>query len=299
MFEPPVRTCDDPSAEENLRARLARGDMLAGTVQPILRHLLNDDNAAFFSDEIVARVRAMAAHLARQLSSDTAATEGLTKALLDSAPLLTHLHALALEWQLAQRLEQRFGVDVVTPPFLQALTEAPEAEARQAGAQVLGVQAQWAQAQRRMQLPLTELPGDLLQAALVVASQVAHDELAAARVRAAYDEGANRLGLMARLLTGLGDTALAALDLGHAGLALFLSALAIRSRQPRDELALATQEPQITRLALALRAAGLSGSAMHQQLLLLHPDLPALADAGSISAAQAAALLADARGPHP
>ncbi|MBB4857086.1 hypothetical protein HNO88_000383 [Novosphingobium chloroacetimidivorans] len=294
MFETAVRIENGESVEENLRAKLARGDALAGTVQPILRHLLGSDHAAIFGDEILARVRGMAAHLAEQLLGGSSAGRGeaLARTLLDDPAVLAHLHALAVEWQLTERLEESAAIDPVVPPLLQALLASPDAGTKEAGMKVLAAQARWCQAQRRMQLPIAELPGELLQIALLAARTVTPDGAPGeARIRAGYDEGASRLGLAARLVTSLGSAAVALLDLDHAGLGLFLTALAYGSKQPRDALSLCLHEGQATRLALSLRAAGLGAAATEQQLFRLHPNMAAPDGLARVSCEQAAALL--------
>ena len=49
------------TVETVLREELAHGDAMLGTITPILRHLLANDDHSVFGDEIVARVRAMIA----------------------------------------------------------------------------------------------------------------------------------------------------------------------------------------------------------------------------------------------
>ncbi|VWX52037.1 hypothetical protein [Novosphingobium sp. 9U] len=297
MFETAVRIENGESFEENLRAKLARGDALAGTVQPILRHLLGGEGATVFGDEVLARIRGMASHLAQQLLGGFARDRSapLARTLLGDPALLGHLHALALEWQLTERLEQSAAIDPVVPPLLQALLASPDPETKDAGMKVLAAQARWCQAQRRMQLPLGELPGDLLQAALLATRSVTPDGAPhEASIRDTYEEGASRLGLAARLVTSLGNAAVAALDLDHAGFGLFLTALALGSGQARDAVTLCLHEGQATRFALSLRAAGLSAAAAEQQLFRLYPDMAAPDAFARLSRDGAAALLSDA-----
>jgi hypothetical protein len=113
-------------------------------------------------------------------------------------------------------------------------------------------------------------------------------------LRAGYDEGASRLGLIARAVTGLGDRSQDALAIDRAGVAIFTSALAMASGQERDGVVLSFAEGQFARLLLVLRAAGLEYAAMERQLLFLHPDhrLPDAFD--TMSAERAAALLSSA-----
>ena len=53
--------------EAVLADELARGDVVLGTIGPMLGMLLANHDHALFSDEVVARVRSMVASVARQL----------------------------------------------------------------------------------------------------------------------------------------------------------------------------------------------------------------------------------------
>jgi hypothetical protein len=119
---------------------------------------------------------------------------------------------------------------------------------------------------------------------------------AEAVIRADYDESRSRLGMIARLVTSMGGGAVAALAVGHAGVAIFLSALAIGSGQDRDGIALSTNEAQLARFAVVLRAAGLKVAAIEEQLLAIHPDIVLPEGVERLAADRAAALLAVAGG---
>lgn len=278
----------EPAGESaRLEAMLAQGDAVLGTIAPILRHLLAHDDHSMFSDEIVARVRGMAADVARQLLDaldgeelrapmDDPATDELAQLLTGSSPFLCHVHALALEWQLTERLQVQLALDPVLSPLLQALVGSSEPATSGIAMNLLAAQARFCQAQRRMQLPLGELPGDLLHGALLAlrthaATDDTRAEAAEKAIRSDYDEGHGRLGLISRLVTGMGGGMIAALTVEHAGAAIFLSALATASGQDRDTAVLATSEGQGARLALALRAAGLKPQAVEEQFLTLNP----------------------------
>lgn len=309
----PAFDLSDSREEALLHAALARGDALLGTVAPVLRHLVANEDHSFFGDEIVARTRGMLSDLALQLldamadiggqqgSAQEPAPEALeaVAALLAAQPeLLAHLHALAIEWQLTERLEARLSIDPVLTPLLQALVGSTDPEVARPAMALLAAQARFAQGQRRMQLALGELPGDLLHAALLGLQQAvgeAHHDAAlsaAAAVRRGYDEGRSRLGLMTRLLSGLGGGISAALMIGHAGVAIFLSAVALASGQDRETVALTTNEGQAVRLALGLRAAGLKPAVVREQLVSIHPELSLAPGFDNLGTDQAAALLA-------
>ena len=297
------------SAESVLREELARGDMLLGSVAPILRHLLVNDDSSMFGDEIIARVRGMTGDVARQLVHEVTLARGaettsfaaedveaVSAALVRNPAFLSHVHALALEWALTERLRSRLSLDPVRSPLLQALIGSHDEATSGLAMKFLAAQARYCQSQRRMTVALGELPGDLLHGALLALRAVkwANDPVDAAEstIRRRYDEGVSRLGLIARLVTGMGAGAVAALAVGHAGVAIFLSALALASGQDRDLAALSTSDSQMARMTLALRAAGLKQQAVEEQLLALHPESAIPADMDGLGADRAAAILA-------
>jgi hypothetical protein len=94
---------------------------------------------------------------------------------------------------------------------------------------------------------------------------------------------------------GMGEQAVRALAIDHAGLALFSTALAMASRQDRNLAVLSFADRQFARLALALRAAGLQQRAVEEQFLFLHPDTALPAGFATLGADRAAALLAGSR----
>jgi len=202
---------------------------------------------------------------------------------------------------LTQRLHARLGLDAVLSPLLQALIASPDAATAGAGMSLLAAQARFTQAQRRMQLPLGELPADLLHTALVALR--GRSELSLAQIDAAerricekFDEGRSRLGLMTRLILGMGGGAHVALSVDHAGAALFLTALGIANGQDRALAVISTNEVQVARLSLALSAAGLKAPAIEEQFLALHPDIALPEGFEAIVPDRAAAMLAQGSG---
>jgi hypothetical protein len=298
--------------EALLRDELAQGDIVLGTVGPVLGHLLANHDHSLFSDEIVSRVRGMIGDLARQLltaqaeCSERADPRGyaerhrthLTEALLTDNRLISHCHALALEWQLTARLEARNAIDPVLSPLLQSLIASDDAGTASVAMAALAAQARFVQRQRRMELPLSELPADHFHQALAIwIEQVdagdAEGALAATtRLREDYDESAGRIGLIARLVHGMGAGALAALSVSHAGAAIFLSALASATQQERELTIIATNDRQLARLALSLRAAGLKPQAVEEQFAYIHPDVALPEGFDALRADRAQALLA-------
>jgi hypothetical protein len=302
------------SLDAALREDLALGDAMIRSITPIMRHLLASDRHSLFADELVARVRGGILDLARQLLDAQASAHGVTDraehsaeslaplvdALSDVPGLVSHLHALALEAQLAERLQDRLALDPVLPPLVQALLASTDAVTAALAMNLLAAQVRFQQSQRRMQAPVTELPADLMHGALLVMRGMAdadsESEVAAraaeASIRERYDESRTRLGIVARLVTAMGGGAVAALNLTHAGVAIFTTALALCSSQDRDLIVLATNEGQVARFALSLRAAGLKPGAVGEQIVALHPDITLPDGFESIGADRAAALLA-------
>jgi hypothetical protein len=270
----------------------------------VLRHLLASEAHALVSDAILARVRGMISDCAAQLiavraghdpatrlsgTEDSAAHDALAEQLTGDAALLGFCHALAAESLIAERLQQRHGIDPVLSPLLQELIASEDTGVAALAMQTLAAQSRFVQGQRRMELPLGELPAELFHA---LAAHVGNDRAALARLQADYDEAAGRLGLIARLVAAMRRGAIAALGLEHAGLALFASALAGAARQPRAGAVLACHEGQGLRLALMLRAAGLGLPTIEQQLLLLGPMAVPGGHLAALSPEGAAALLA-------
>lgn len=311
MIDPAASAVSNPSVETVLRDELAQGDALISSIAPILRHLLANDDHSIFSDEILACARGMMGDIAAQLldelrraggdsergGHDAAQIEPLVASFIAQPAFLAHVHALALEWQLTVRLQSRLALDPVLSPLLQALVASPETGTATTAMAFLAAQARFTQSLRRMELPLHELPGDLLHAALLAMRHMAgadddHAASAEAAIRARYDESRSRLGLIARLVTGMGGGATAALAVTHAGVAMFLSALALAAGQDRDLAVLATNEAQRARLALALRAGGLKSAAIEEQFFALHPDIALPNGLAQLGADRAAAVLA-------
>ena len=314
-FSLPEGPEDNPAVESLFGDELAAADLAQANVGPILRHLLGNDDHALFSDRIVAQVRAQIEDLARQLAMSLETALGhadprdaanataplLAAAFIDSPPILAHAHALALEAQLAERLATRLSLDAVLSPLLQALIASPDPDTAATAMALLAAQARFVQAQRRGELPLAELPGDLLHTALLImrehgcGNDPARDRVAAVletAIRNNFDEAANRLGLLHRLVGGMGGGAIAALDVEHAGVALFVTALGLGAGLERDHAMFATTEAQLPRLALALLASGAKSMLVEQQFFAIHPEVTLPEGFEALRADRAAALLA-------
>ncbi|MEO5707428.1 MAG: hypothetical protein ABIT10_07895 [Alteraurantiacibacter sp.] len=296
--------------ETIMQGELAEGDAVLASTRPILRHLLANRDQTLFSDEVIARVRGMIAHVAQQLlracadaadadeevRQDLPGHEELAALMLEDTAFLSHAHALTQEAGLAEDLQRRSGIDGVLSPLLQELAAASEPQLAAGAMRVIAAQARFLQQMRRMELPLGELPGDLFhKALLLMQTQMSGDpvvETATAALRASFDEGDGRIGQLSRLVMALGGRAARALAIDHAGLALFATALGMASNQDRTLAVLAFGESQLARLALSLRAAGLGQGAVEEQFLYIHPDALLPEGFDSLTTARAIAVLA-------
>lgn len=312
MIDRSAPPADEAPIETLLRVELERGDAVLDSVAPVLGHLLANDTDTLFSDAIVARVRGIVLHIAWQLLAAQGSAAGaedpdafareyrdaLAGSFAEFPALLTHCHALAVEWELAVRLDQGSAIDPVLSPLLQALVSSEDEATAASAMTVLASQARFTQHQRRMELPVHELPGDLFHQVLVIwrdHMQDAEAEAAAEaerQLRASFDESSGRLGLLSRLVTGMGSGVMAALSIHHAGAALFISGLALASDQDRDIAALSTNDGQMARLALALRSAGMEAQAVEEQFFHIHPDVTLPDVFSSLRSDRAAAILA-------
>lgn len=308
---------DTGAIETLLKDDLFHADQAMVHMGPILRHLLRNDDSSIFSDEVIARVRGMLADIARQLvqalgeaagHSDAAAWArqagpGLVDMLAGDQALLNHLHMLAVEWQLAEKLQGRLGIDPVLTPLLQDVIAAHDHDLAARGMNLLAAQARFGQAIRRMQIPLIELPVDLHQVAITTMqayvaedpSGVAAADLAESFLRKARAQAASRLDLLSYAISATGAQPSATLSLQNAGVALFLTALSIGTGLSRETAIMCTTESQMPRLALSLAAAGAGREGVVDTFAALHPDI-ALPDALTyLHPDRAASLLASAQ----
>lgn len=296
-----------------MRVELKRGDRVLSARGVVLRQLIATDDRSMFSDAIVARVRAMAGDLATQIGYRlaqaagerdprawaTSIAEPLAGALIDEPAIVDHLHAIALEWQLTESMQRRAGLDPVLSPLLQALIGADDPTASALAMDLLTSQAAFARHQQRMSLPITELPAEVLHATLetlrhAVAGDLAfetHARNTEHAIRQHYDEAQSRIALADRLVAALGAGAFAALSITHAGVPVFLSALAAATGDSRETVAVATSESQLARLALSLRAAGLSNAEIEREFYAIHPDITLPDGFGRLQGSDARALL--------
>jgi len=305
---------DAGAIETLLRDDLFHADQAMVHLGPILRHLLRNDDSSIFSDEVIARVRGMLADIARQLvqalgeaagHSDAAAWAreagpGLADMLAGNQALLNHLHMLAVEWQLTEKLQGRLGIDPVLTPLLQDIIASQDHDLAARGMNLLAAQARFGQAIRRMQVPLIELPVDLHHITLMTMhayvandpSGVAAADLAERTLRKCRNEAASRLDLLAYAVTSADSDPADALSLQQAGVALFLTALGLHTGLSREIAVMCTTESQMPRLALTLAAARVSREGLIDTFNALHPDIAIPEGLAQLHQDRAASLLA-------
>jgi len=288
MIDGPTNGQGAELAEQAMRDELARCDAAIATARPVLRGLFANEDPALFTDAVVARVRGMMLDLAAQLLSTQAAAaevrdpgdfltehqDDLARSLSGAADLLAQAHVVVLEAQFAERLQARNGADVVLSPLVQQAVAGSDPELAELATAVVTAQGRFVRQVREMELPLGELPADLFDQALGVAREMGGTGVAEAerRLRAAYDEAASREVLLARFVSRAGENDADVLSLERAGLAVFATALAAATRQPRAQVIIAFADTQRVRLALSLRAAGFTQQAMELHLQIIHPE---------------------------
>lgn len=294
--------------ETILKGELARGDRALHGVAPVLSHVLASSGHSLVSDAIVARLRGMLADLALQLLCaeqpdrpghlvDASKQDALADHLAEDSTVLSHCYALAMEGHLTERFEQRASIDPVLTPLMQELIASNQPRVAELAMSAMAAQSRFMQSQRRMDMPLAELPADLFHSVIQRfegfgdKTGIGSTKTSISALKQSYDEGASRAGLLARLISAMQQGARAALELDHAGLALFASGLSALTRQPRELGILACHEHQAARFALSLRAAGLDVPSIERQFLLVEPAQRLPLALGDISVDRAAALL--------
>ena len=269
-----------PVSAVDVTAALGAADHRLAAAGSVLAWQVTLGPTALLDDETVARVRALAGDLAAQLvGAEPIAAVAVRDMLVANRPIVLHLHALVIETRLSTTLAARREIDPVLPPLVRRRLDAG-GDAASAATALLAAQTRLGQSLRRMRLPLDELPGDLQHLAHAIADGVRAEHAITAKPPRAplQDDAHGRLALLRRVLAGLGDDTALALQIDEAGVALFVSALALASGQPRELAVLACAEDDPIRLALLLRAAGLNSTQAALQLLAIRPDAdPALA----------------------
>ncbi len=301
--------------EALFRSDLEQGGRALSAVAPVLSYFLANSGQSLITDDVLARIRGMLSDIARQLIKIEAqaaaplpapvrgedAIDRIVERLATDTAILSHCFAIAMEAQLSEDLEQRLGIDQVLSPLMQELIASEDANTAALGMSAMAAQARFVQSRRRMGLALGDLPADLFHQLCAKWSDLATRSAATTRakgeamLRASYDESASRGALLTRLVGSIGGGAQAALSLEKGGIALFTTALAKLTGQPRELAVLSCHSSQASRLALGLRAADLSSDKVIQQVLALHPEFEFPADFAAIDRRRAREILGESR----
>jgi len=271
------------TVETVLRDELARANRAANGVVPVLGHLLAGTGHSLVSDVVVARVRGMLTHIARQfvarLADARADADTLAERFSGDPVMLFHVHAAVMEGVIAEALEQRASIDPVLSALWQELIASVEPRVSELAMQALASQSRFMQAQLRMQYPVSEMPPEMLERGLELWSslsempeQTASFHTAIRSIKAEYDEANTRHGLLTRLGSSMNHGAIAALELNHAGLGLFVTVLSQLSGQSREQIVLSCDPEQSARLVLALRSVGMEWNMIERQFAFVEPS---------------------------
>ncbi len=265
--------------EASLRADLAGDDRALSGVVPVLSHVLANPGEPMVSDDIVARMRGLMANVAQQLlasgdNADAPSPDEITSlsvALVRNGSVVTHFYALAFEGVLSEQLAQSQGLDPVMSPLIRELIGSKDKPVAEMAMALMASQARFIESQKRSHISLFELPPELFDDVLASAKAWAKQQIRPlakgldAQLRAQYDEGATRVGLLSRLINLLGASGELVCEMETAGPAVFCSAIAGETRQPRELIVLSCQPQQSLRLALALKACGISSESIVRQ----------------------------------
>ena len=271
-----------------IHQRLVEEQKRLSAARPILQFLMANQDRAMFSDEVIATLRGMISHLARQLLQELAIEdadpsafvaeheETLCQLIASDGAFLDHAHAFALEGRFTERLLRQSEIDPVLTPLLKELAASPDADKAQDAMHLMASQARFVQQMRRMELPLTELPAEIYHRLLLAMRKVATSKQQALRaethLRETYDEAASRLGQLTKRALTLAEEMPAKLAIQDFGFAIFATRLAMASGQDRVSVILSMSNNQITRFAGIARLAGLKEQQVYEQLLFLHPE---------------------------
>ncbi|MEO6042260.1 MAG: hypothetical protein ABIP41_10200, partial [Croceibacterium sp.] len=292
--------------ERGLREGLTRADRAAAAARPALRHLLAGADAMLLSDETVARVRGLLGDAARQLLAAQAEAAALADAagfaaerapalaarMADNEAWLGHVHALALEGELLERLRLTRGLDPVLTPRIERLAASGEALSAALATAVLAAQARFVHHHRRRELALCDLPDELYDTALALLGQGGPPDAAVdaeQQLRVVRADSRTRPALLEGFALLRGGEGL--LEIDNAGLSLFASALAAATGRQREATIVALAASSPDRAALMLCAAGLSAEQIEAQMAWLQPEPRVPHGLAELPAERAAALL--------
>ena len=177
----------------------------------VVRALIAYPGARYFSPKVLSLTHNLASGLVAEMAESSALLalperqDAMTATLLADDDFLAHLYELAVEVDLLDRRAIMMGEDPVLSPGLKALAADQDASLAALAVRFVAAQARFVSQAARMQIAAAQLPAPLfarlLRLAVLHGSETVDSapasEIAAAR--AAYDEGATRHALGARL----------------------------------------------------------------------------------------------------
>ena len=284
---------------DGLRGDLARDDRALASVVPVLSHALAHPGEPLVSDEVIANMRGFFAGIAREFptSVDSGSADAFAAVLVENGDLVSHYYAAGIESAITHSLSEDYGIDPALPALVQELIGSKDAQIAELAMAFMAAQARFSAGHRRGTAALFELPPELFDAAVSTWSAWAESigftdaSGAEAELRARYDEGVTRLGLINRLLNAIGAGSQVFSEIETAGLAIFASAIAKDSSQPRELVLLSCQAQQSLRLALSLKASGRSSEAILRQFAFVGRGIALPPDFDEWSQQQAAEIL--------
>lgn len=295
-------------AEVALRRAFANADRASDFGRSVFAHIAHTPILDVVSEESWSRTYAALASLAMGVLDGLVGAVGVhhqpaevdvvLRVLSECQALVEHLRADVIEWQLTQRLHDTLALDPVSSPVLQQLVVQPDHRA--AATAFLAAQMRWCQSHARMYMALADLPPAVQGqvCAVIQALGAGEPDLAdranalCADMRNAYDPAADREVCATQALEHMSLEFADALRVQEMGVAVFLTALARLTMQPRATVTGWTERAQAPRLAVALRAAGMSPGDIQQQLFAFHGDAGLGAGVAEIEPQQASAMLA-------
>ncbi|MEP2736330.1 MAG: hypothetical protein ABJP34_08520 [Erythrobacter sp.] len=290
----------DAAVMDGVRGNLARDDHALASVVPVLAHVLAHPGEPLVSDEVIARMRGLFTGIAREFptSVDVAATDAFATVLTENGDLISHCYAAGVEGAITQSLSENHGIDPALPALVQELIGSKDAQIAELAMAFMIAQSRFAEGQRRNTANLFELPPELFDAAVSAWCAWADEggfadiNSAETKLRSSYDEGSTRLGLINGLLSAIGGGSQVFSEIETAGLAMFASAIAKDSGQPRELVILSCQTQQSLRLALTLKASSRSSEAILRQFAFVGRGIALPPDFDEWSAEQASDILA-------
>lgn len=269
----------------SLRADLAGDDRALSGVVPVLSHILTNRGEPMVSDDIIARMRGLIASAAEQLlaSEEQQASaeelDTLNIALASNGSIVTHYYALAYEGAVSEDLAKRVGLDPVISPLIRELMGSKDKSVAEIATKLMASQARFIEGQKRLQSSIFELPPEIFEEMLATCKAWAKQQIrpmqvrSTAGIKSSYDEASTRLGLLAHLIAMLGASGQLVCEIETAGFAIFCSAVSGQTRQPRELIVLSCQSHQSLRLALALKACGISTESIIRQFECVGNDV--------------------------